>query len=264
MTSRIIILLITLTLASFKGLCCSDSLMLRIIETERQVMYAQDDTVRATLLLKKASVYKQANNYTEAMSTLNRINTQALSSTGVDSLHYEKAFCFFMTGSYGYGVQEMWGIADREKHGKEYNLLYLMLLLENESWDDFKEEYLQQAIQQGVDTTGFSHNFKAPVLKDADHYVRLAKIPGLGLGLFKSGYASKGFTSASLQLLFAGFGAWQIATGYYFTGVLSGVLPARRFYNGGKLLTNSMVVRSNSETIKKVKKAGYHYLNMLY
>lgn len=248
---------------SSKGAACSDSLLFRVLGIERKVMYAESETVKASWLMKKALLYKEAGHYDDALTSLQRIDVNALEPARKDSVSYEKAFNLFMLGTFPVALQELWSMQDVRHYSDAAAMLYLMVLLENQHWDEFKQEFLRSANERNIDTTAFLTAFTPPLMLDADRYDRLAKIPGLGLGLIKAGYTGRGLTSASLQLLLTGAGIWQVATGYYFTGIFSGLLPARRFYNGGKILTASMVARTNEKRIADVKRTGYSFISKL-
>lgn len=256
-------ILLLFILGSSTSALCSDSLAFRVLAIERQVMNAGDDVVKASLIMKKARLYKEDGKHEEAFISLQRIDLNILEATLKDSIRYEKAFNLFMLGSFSASLQEIWSMRDVHAHGDACTMLYLMVLLEDQHWDEFRQEYLRSAARKDIDTTEFVATFKPPVVMNAERYDRLAKIPGLGLGLIKAGYTGRGLTSASLQILLTGVAAWQIATGYYITGVVSGLLPARRFYNGGKNLTASMVSRTNEKRIAEVKRTGYSFISKL-
>jgi hypothetical protein len=142
-------------------------------------------------------------------------------------------------------------------------MLYLMVLLENERWDDFRMAYLTQAkIRSFADTLSFSQEFHTPEMLNVSYFVKKASVPGRGL--IKSGYTSKGVTNILLQTAFAGFAVYNIYTGYYFTAFFSGIQPMRRFYNGGKILTSSLVQDKNFAKITALKQSGYIYIEKLY
>lgn len=256
-------MLLLFILGSSTRALCTDSLQFRALAVERQVMDIHDDVLKASLLMKKSRLYKSAAKYNEAFTSLQRIDIGTLEPLIKDSIHYEKAFNLFMLGSFPEALQELWSMRDVHSLGEPSNVLYMMVLLENQHWNDFRQEYLRSAVEKNIDTTGFHAAFRPPVVLDADRYDRLAKIPWLGLGLFRSGYSTRGFTSASLQIIMTGIGVWQIATGFYFTGVFSGLFPAWRFYNGGRILTTSMVSRTNAKRIADVKQTGYSFVGKL-
>ncbi len=106
--------------------------------------------------MKKASLYKETGKHEEAFSSLQRIDINTVDVAIKDSIYYEKAFNLFMLGSFPAALQELWNMRDVHDHGDAGTLLYLMALLENQHWDDFRREYLRSAKEKGIDTTAFS------------------------------------------------------------------------------------------------------------
>lgn len=241
----------------------NDSTMFKILLLEQQVMVASNDTLKAFALLSKANLYKKLNQHAEVIVTLNRVNIAVLIGSQLDNYHYQKAFSFFMVGEHSKGLLEFLNIESNKNFNEENQFLYLMLLVENERWEDFEKEYLHQSKLRAVDSLLFKKEFSRPLLLEADSYARLSgKLPGLGM--MKSGHPGKGLTSLGLQLLFTGFGIYNFSLGYYFTGLFSGIMPARKFYLGGKLLTHSLVERKNQDSIIDSKKKGYELIAVLY
>jgi len=241
----------------------NDSTMVKILLIEQRVMMASDDTIKAIALMSKANLYKELNQYVEAAATLNRINVEAISSSLADEYYYQRAFSLFMVGAHSEALLEFLNIKSNKNLNEELKLLYLMLLLENQRWDDFKNEYQNLASKDGTDSLLFKKEFATPVLLEPDRYAKLsAQMPGLGM--MKSGYFGRGLTSLGLQLFFVGFGVYNISLTYYFTGVFSGLMPARKFYLGGKLLTHSLVEKKNQREINDSKRKGYELISHLF
>ena len=241
----------------------NDSIMVKILLLEHQVMTASNDTVKANALMSKAKLYKESDQHVEAIATLNRVNASVLSDAQVNNYHYQKAFSLFMTAAYSDGLLEILNIQQIEIFPEDHQILYLMLLLENERWSDFESEYLRLRRKELTDTLLIKKSFAKPKLLEADYYAKLSsQLPGLGM--MKSGHVGKGVTSLGLQLLFVGFGVYNFSVTYYFTGLLSGIMPARKFYLGGKLLTHSLVEAGNQDAINDCKRRGYELIAALY
>jgi hypothetical protein len=265
MRSSIIISTILLSILVNTESCgMGDTLMLRIVSLERKIMEADGDTARISkLLIEKARAYKMAGRFSDALFTLERIHHGSLPDTLRCEIHYEKAFHSFIVRSYSISLQEIWNAQSCGFTKSEHAMLFLMILLENERWDDFRMEYLTQAKHRSfADTVAFSREFDNPELLDVSYFVKKASIPGVGL--IKSGYISKGATNIMLQMIFAGFAAYNIYTGYYFTAFFSGIQPMRRFYSGGKILTASLVQDKNHDKVRALKQKGYSYVGKLY
>lgn len=242
----------------------SDSVMLQSVLLEKQIMNAAGNNAALNpLLFEKAMIYKQAKRYHDGFITLNRIDEETLDDSIQCVVHYEKALQSYMMKSFSTALQEIWSAEPCGFDKPEKRMLYLMILLENERWEDFKREYTSEAKNLGLNDSIFSmESFKAPVLLDLEKYERKSRIPGVGL--IASGHTGKGLTNIALHLACAGFAVYQFYYGYYFTGFFSGVQPLRRFYNGGRTLTGSLVMNLNYQRIQRLKQKGYRYLQILY
>jgi hypothetical protein len=234
----------------------TDSLLIHVLELERAVMESTDDTLRATLLLKKGDTYKQYGKHKEVVFTLNRINPVLLDDSLEILFYYNKAYSYFLLGSYQQALLELWNINSDKINSHEYDLLYLMVLLENERWEDFNHEYNRHLGKRGHPPLSQLNALQLPDFFDAAHYVKLSRyLPGLGL--MKGGYYRRGFTSLGLQLGFVGFAVYNFSIAYYGTAVLSGLFPARKFNLGGRILTQSMIEQKNQKAIASCKQRGY-------
>jgi hypothetical protein len=242
----------------------SDSLMTRIILLEKQIMLAETDSLKAPLLMDKAIAYRQLQQYNDALFTLSRINFEQLNAGHKQTCYYEKAVDLYMVDAFSEALAEIRSLKyEFNASTEEVELLELILLLENGMWLEFKENYLLVANRQGKDTAAFISQFEPPRLFDPHRYKKLSGLVP-GLGLMKSGYVKKGITSMSLQLLSAGFAAYNFYHGFYFTGVFSGLMPVRKYYRGGKTLTFSTIEKANADNLKAFKKLGYQHLQHLY
>lgn len=258
-STTIILISLSFTPISFDGIGAVDSLMHKVIAIERAIMEEDNDHAKALLLKKKSQLYKEQGFYSEALATLHRIPEHLMKDSLADVLYYEKALNLFMLRRYPEALQEIWNIPHFS--GPEQKLLYWMCLLENEKWNDFKEEYLMQA-KDTADVSAFTRDFQYPSFRDPEKFEKLSRIPGLGL--LKAGYTAKGVTSILFQAFTAGLGIYHYVYGYYFIGTFSGLLPARRFYNGAKTLAHSLILRANYENIEAMKETGYRYIRKRY
>lgn len=239
-----------------------DSLITSVLRLERAVMETRNDTTKALLLLEKAALYKQVANYEETLITLNRIDPLVLTDTVRAHFFYTKAYSHFLLQRYREALFELWNVPTGMLATKDYELLLLMTLLENERWDDFNLEYTRQVEKSKQPVLPENTILQAPIFLDPNYYAKQAKyFPGLGL--MKSGYYGRGFTSLGLQLCFVGFAVYNFSAAYYATGVLSGLFPARKFYLGSRLLTQSMVEQRNQQAIAACKVKGYALLATL-
>jgi len=249
-------------LGATEAVAFQDSLMLKVVLLEKEIMENQHSEERKVqLVLKKADTYKRMNRPYDALATLSRLQPDSLSGSVKCTVHYNKALHAFMVGLHSTSLQEVWSM-DQCSMQAPQEMLFLMVLLENDRWDDFKSSFLTYARSRHFDTTSFVKEFRFPELMDVDRYRKKSVWPGAGL--ISSGHTGKGIVNISLQLAFAGFAVSQFYTGYYFTGFFSGVQPARRFYKGGRALTQTLVHEENHERIDDLKAKGYKYISQLY
>lgn len=243
-----IIVLCILSITSHAAI--PDSVMLRVLEVERQIMSA-DDSAKTELLLKKAAIYKNYGEYTSALSTLDRISAEA----STNKVKLEKAFNYFFTEEYSSALHEIWSIKAVDELPADGRILYLMVLLENEHCEEFKLSLKHEYQRASLDTTGLFNGFAVP---DGSLQPKISVIPGAAL--FKYGYPGKAILNISLQMLFAGFGVYELSHGLYSTATFSGFLTARRFYSGGRRLAKSLARQSVDENINNTKKKGYQLI----
>jgi|GEM_PF-5634815 len=264
MKSSVVILMTMLFIHTQGRAAQADSLMLRIALLEKSIMENVTDTPKVSqLLFEKASLYKNLGDHRNALQTLERIAEGSLGDSLQFGLHYEKAFSAYTIQSFSQSLQEIWAALKYPVKTSEAKVLYLMVLLENERWDDFKTEFRYQSQEiMFVDSLEFLSDFNKPGFLDPELYTKMARVPGAGL--IKSGHTGKGVTNIGLQILFAGFAGLNFYHGFYFTGFFSGVQPMRRFYNGGKILTESLVRNRNISETESVKRIGYRYIGELY
>lgn len=253
----IICSILVITIIPFNCFSITDSTLVKSVMLEKQIMNAANESNRISLLLQKALMFKKISRYSDAIMTLDRINMDSVSEVSENQIHYEKAYNLYFQKSYARGIQEIWNMT--EFTSREQVILYLMLLIENEKWSDFKQELVK--INPNIDTIVLSTQIKTPLYQDPEHYRKLSRVPGLGL--IKAGYTRKGITSILLQTATLGFGIFQYTQGFYATGTFLGVLPARRFYNGGKSLAEASVIKNNIKEIEETKRKCYSYVASL-
>ncbi len=260
----ILLVIVPLIHTTAKAACFTDSLMVKIVLLEKAVMQGENDSIKTFLLLQKATVYKQLADHANVVNTIDRIEPAFLKDSLRSLLFYEKAFSHFMLRNYQEALFALWQINVDENPNKEYCILYLFVMLENERWEDFNQAYEKASRKKDIsaDTLSRLHSLQSPTFLDPEHYVKLSKyLPGLGL--MQSGYYGKGFTSLGLQLFFIGFAVYNFSTAYYATGLLSGLFPARKFNLGGRILTQSMIEQENQKSIASCKQRGYRLIATL-
>jgi hypothetical protein len=254
----ILLLLIAFIPCTTKAVPSTDSLMVKVLMLEKAVMETRSDSAKALLLLQKAEVYKLLDKHMEVVNTLSRVEPLFLTDSLKKMLLYKKAFSHFMLRNYQEALFALWDFDVEENYNNEYGMLYLMLMLENERWDDFNLAYEKASRKRNgsSDTLSLLPSLQVPPFLDPDHYAKFSKyLPGLGL--IKSGYYVKGFTSLGVQLFLVGIAIYNFNTTYYLTATFTGLMPAYKFYRGGRILTKSMVEKKNQDAIATCKRAGY-------
>jgi hypothetical protein len=179
------------------------------------------------------------------------------------TIDFQKALIRYLNKDFASSLHDIWNAQACGSDTRETRILFLMILLENERWEDFSKAFTKAAASNSeIDTSTFLREFRDPILYDVDKFRRYSKVPGRGL--FKLGMPKKGFTNIALQVVFVGFAVSEIYSGFYSTAFFSGFQPARRFYNGGRTLTESLVDTQNAKLISEHKQKGYQYINGLY
>jgi hypothetical protein len=264
MRSQITFIILITTLAVTDCRAQSDSLMLRVLSLERQIMQAEADTAKATrLLFEKAMLLKDSKAYDQSLFTLKRMAAHKLKDSLRCAVHFQSALVRYLNKDFTPALYDLWSAQNCGSETKESKILSLMILLENERWDDFRVAFTEAArANTSIDTSAFLHDFQLPEYYDPDVYARYSKVPGRGL--FKLGMRKQGLTNITLQVVFVGVAAFEIYSGFYSTAFFSGLRPVQRFYNGGRTLTENMVLFKNQESISLHKQKGYQYIGRLY
>ncbi|MDQ3395532.1 MAG: hypothetical protein M3512_15685 [Bacteroidota bacterium] len=212
-------------------------------------------------MLEKSKLYQRFEQYSLAIATLERIQSTEIDQTNQCEFFYEKTLNLFLNKSFTQALSTFRSLEYLcAEETEKIKLLHMAVLLENELWDEFQQEYLK-IIQNGssVDSVAFRNVFTSPIWLNPQVYKRMSSfLPGLGL--MKSGEPMKGATNLFLNIASLGFAAFNIYNGFYATGFFSGILPAKRFYNGGKILTGSSIEKLNESKIADMKHIGYLYL----
>lgn len=261
----IIFLIIVSTLTTHNSRASTDSLMVRILGLEREIMRQKDPKLTVTLLLEKTQLYQNAEEYEQAVLTLDRIGLNQIDSSNRCLYYHLKTLNHFLNGSYNQALYSMRSLSNLcHDFSRDESILKLSVLLEMEQWEEFKEAYLSKIrINKHIDSSAFISDFDIPDWKDPLKYKRMSSILP-GLGLLKSGETKKGTINLMLNLASLGFAGYNFYYGFYATSVFSGLFNVRRFYNGGKNLTVSSIERQNEEEIAEMKRVGYQYLQKLY
>lgn len=205
------------------------------------------DTVgrKDQLLLSKAAVYKSLNQYQKALQTLQRSRGRKDAETAMEILS-ETILLSYLTN----------------RHRETYNLLLKYQLLYGElsreliviealtlshlsRWEDSKKLMESHAEmvdlnQEEIDAI-YPEKFK---LKDPEKAYTLSLFfPGIGQ--MYAGYFFKGVLSGLIQAGLVGYSAYNIWNGYFFTGGMTGVALFYTFYFGGARYAKQLAIKKN-------------------
>lgn len=206
------------------------------LEYERAVFSGRTAEAKAQALLQKGRCQKLAGNYAEALRSLKRSDTLAVSERLAYHLRYETALCAYLAENPVEADFQLLQIKRLSDPSWQDSCLLLQILvdLEQERWSESRERIIRYAQQENIsiDTLQLADEEKDLGLKSRTKARRLSKVvPGLG-----QVYAGKPWRGLSSFLLTTGAAAYGVVTvlqGYYITGSLSGLGLTYRFYSGG-------------------------------
>jgi len=233
-----------------------DSLSLNL---EYQIWQSDNDSVRSPLLYAKAELANQYNLTQEYRSALRRLPSQEKDKPEV---RYAIAKSCFFDSLYYDAFVELTSIEDSILISN-FNMLSLWLFtnLENEHYD-----YLQKLLGELYAQKKLTYEAiePAPKLNPEVALKRSKYLPGLGMFYCKKYF--RGAVSLTLNLTFLGFGYHQFATNYYTSGLVFGVYPFMRFYNGGKVHSYELALNYNKQLdeafIAKLRERIFYYLSL--
>lgn len=218
---------------------------------ERNVMNAPDEKEKAIALLLKADYNMKNLRYKEAITTMQRVAFLQLDTSQRCHYYYQKALAHVAVKEYAQALPEALDLkVNCGITNPTSRLLYRMVLLENEKWEEFNEDTREDPL---------APRLGAIALLESNKYVRSASwLPGLGL--MQLGYWGKGMSSLGLSTALLGWTAYNAITGFYITSALSGFYEFRNVYRGGKRLTEVMVEEENKKKTNQHKRTGWQYL----
>ncbi len=179
--------------------------------------------------------------YEKTEEELNRIGIRNPNDTLFPLKAYEMAFAQYMTGNYQGTLStiETYGVMISGKHAVMPGLLTVKVLCYNHL---FEFEKAQNTLQQlakisnsrdSLRYTGLLKYYQdAPRHKNPETARYLSILPGLGQ--VYCGKVFEGGLSFLLNASALGFGAWEVYSGYYFTGYVVGVTLLQKFHSGGQ------------------------------
>jgi len=232
--------------------------MASLVEYERIVFQSNDAGIKKQAIFKKAMVYKAMRSYEKTEEELNRIGIRNPNDTLFPLKAYEMAFAQYMTGNYQAALStiETYGVMISGEHQVMPGLLTLKILCYNQL---FKFDRAESTIRQlaGLSNTHDSLNYtslltyyeKAPHYKNPETAKHLSILPGLGQ--VYCGKVFEGGLSFLLNASALSFGAWEVYSGYYFTGYVVGVTLLQKFHTGGQHRAELLARQVNEKHILK-------------
>lgn len=213
------------------------------------------------ILIKKANCYQEIGDHNSALATINRANFYKGSDSTKFNLYYKAALYSYLTKEFkaaqGYLLEMQYYITN---NNLVQNCLFLEILIHYslEEWEESLQKFKKYSQINGIDSlTEFKlTSMPFPKMKNTDKAENLsAFLPGIGQ--WYAGYPLKGITSGALQLTFAGWGAYSIYNGYFFSGAFTGISIFYLFYSGGtryaSFLANQTNIKRNENYIKPFK-----------
>ncbi len=232
----------------------SDSLSVKLLHQEMIYWQAQSDSVRFYTLLDKARLNRNAGLYDNAINELYRAEKFCAGTKQHTEMSYEKMLNYFLADEYISCSEIVLDSGAIANHYDEYLTMRLYSMNEIEKWESCKSEMIK-ACNKG-DTAKISEIKNLPVSYNYKNPEKCRRMSAIlpGLGETYAGYPFKGFTSFVLNGGFLFFAGYNFYTSYYVTGVISGLLPFKKFHAGGKRLSAILADEHNEIESGKLKK----------
>jgi len=228
-----------------------------LVEMERVVFTTSDQSVRQKAIFKKAMIHKSMARFPDVQTELNRIGVIRNPEDTLFTMRaYELALAQYMTEDYqdALNTLENCVIMLSEDNPATESLLTLKALCHNQLFQFHEaEKTLVQLKQQSPKPQSalYAKALKkyedAPRYKDPEKARHLSLLPGLGQ--VYTGKVVEGGISFLLNASALGFGAWQVYSGYYFTGYVVGVTLLQKFHSGGQHRAELLAIQKNRKNI---------------
>ncbi|WP_291859236.1 hypothetical protein [Marinilabilia sp.] len=228
-----------------------------LVELERIVFTTSDQKVRQKAIFRKAMVHKSTGRYEEVQAELTRIGVIRNPKDSLFTLKaYELALAQYMTEDYQSALNtiENCTIMLPEKHQAIQSLLTLKALCHNQIFQFDEAEKTLVELQKHVPeeqsalyTKAIGRYDDTPKYKDPEKARHLSLLPGLGQ--VYTGKVFEGGVSFLLNASALSFGAWQVYSGYYFTGYVVGVTLLQKFHSGGQHRAELLAIEKNRKNI---------------
>jgi len=220
------------------------------MEYEKIFFFSENSEERSIALLKKSYCYKSLSRFDKATATLNRIDIGRLPDSVQFSVRYEKAINSFLSDNY----------TDAENYLAEINYytpdsslkaecLFLEILTKNElqKWNEADSLiYLYLSTNNiKIDSSELKSLLKKPKLRNPNTAKFISYIIP-GSGQIASGHVFKGLSSLIFFSSSAMFTVLSIESGFYISGLTTGLVISDMFYFGGARHASFLVNKKNT------------------
>lgn len=251
----IIFILIIFTNIRVKAQTVDNIVADKLLHYEFVMWSSTADSIKFNALMAKAALYNGAELYNNALKELDRAGEYTSSGISKTELDYEKVKTYFLANRYSFASGILISVNDLDSINKkhEYVTMLLYSLNEEEKWKSCKSTMLDNCNDCDSATIKVIRE-----LSEQYRYIspeRCKKQSGFlpGLGQTMAGYPLKGATSFLLQAGLTTFLAYNIYTGFYVAGAVSGLMPLLKFHKGGKRLSAILAEKRNEKNSALLK-----------
>lgn len=201
---------------------------------EKAIFYADNSKDYNDYLGRQAELFEKTRNFEKKAAALERINKSSLAGTRKKELFYQLSFTYFMlkdySKSYFYWLQYESTVS--QEPNEDTLLLKTLLFAKLEKWGEAQSAYISYTNDSSTYSLGAFQGFKNMGKKSPEKAENLSYfLPGAGQ--MYAGKPLRGITSFAIQTGLLAFAAYNVFTGYYFSGTFTGVSLFYVFYMGG-------------------------------
>jgi tetratricopeptide (TPR) repeat protein len=215
---------------------------------------SNNDEIVTKLLLKKATYFKQENQFEKAIQTLLRVNESDLSDSNKFELFYQLAILNYLTNKYSevdLNINKIKFLITDTTFANKLVLLEILNLNNIQKWKEAKvllTSQLKYKNDSNLVNGWYKTALKFRPKKEKTAQALQTFFPGIGQ--IYAGKTLHGIINAGLILTGLVWGGYNIYNGYYVTSVFTGFFISYVFYSGGITYSINQVERHNLKTIK--------------
>jgi hypothetical protein len=214
---------------------------------------ASSDSARSAALIAKAGLYTSAGKYENALTELERAAQFQIGREA--ERRYAQMLNYFLLGRFGQSLGIILSPEELLQIGRsrEYYDMHFISLCEEKRWVQCKEEL--KSYCSICDSAEMDRIRKLPENINYVDPMKCSLLSGIvpGLGMAKAGKPFKGATSLVIQSGLVLGTAYCFYSGYWVTGIASGVFPLMKFHKGGKRLSAILAEDHNDREELKLK-----------